>query len=416
MLNFESARCVLWSEGSSRISSPQDSDGPITIGDDVDARSSEGVRRRPHGEGWAGIVGVAGLAIWLLVGRDVTVPDGSTTTIGFLAQPNSPIGDGPDPVTTRVSAQRMMDVELLEGAHALRGEVALTHFPHGTGNSVWVLKTGGGIARRDDVPLWPGDFAHPMLLTEGRIVFADLDFAYLLTSDLSGPASRLAEASFVVPGADPGLVWLAGESADSVTPFDVQSGALGQPIDVAADFWWPVAGVAGGLIVYPIDEVTFGRMAYWTTDRGLQAIDVPNSAQGDIVTAAGDLAVVMSRDATVTILDVVSGETIRTSVDLGEGDVRDACLSPQAHLVAISGTGGETEVIDAETGTGIQHLTGVYTTNAMGWSSSDQLIYITDVADETRVQALDVVTGSKHDIARLTGAIGWWLTAAGAMC
>ena len=310
------------------------------------------------------------------------------------------------------------EVKPLEGVGALAGDVALTPFPGASGGStLWVVRAGGSVVRRDKVPFWPGDFPHPMLMTEERIAFAGLDHAYLIDADLVEPPAPLTEASFVVPGSTPGLVWLAGEGAEWVAPLDVQSGTVGERFDVGDLFWWPLAGVADGLFVSPVDEASYGRAAYWSPTEGLRPINLPDPLQSGIHAAAGNLAVVVS-SGVIDIFDLAVGNYVTSfPIQLGEGIVSEVCLSPGQETVAIVGSTGQVDVVETRTGAVLLRLSGVHAFNAMGWTSPEQLVYIADLDERTRrIYAVDVATGAIHNIADLEGAIGWWLTASGAMC
>jgi len=232
-----------------------------------------------------------------------------------------------------------------------------------------------------------------------------------------GAAEPVTEASFVVPGSTPGLVWLAGEGAEWVAPLDVQSGTVGERFDVGDLFWWPLAGVADGLFVSPVDEASYGRAAYWSPTEGLRPINLPDPLQSGIHAAAGNLAVVVS-SGVIDIFDLAVGNYVTSfPIQLGEGIVSEVCLSPGQETVAIVGSTGQVDVVETRTGAVLLRLSGVHAFNAMGWTSPEQLVYIADLDERTRrIYAVDVATGAIHNIADLEGAIGWWLTASGAMC
>jgi hypothetical protein len=256
-----------------------------------------------------------------------------------------------------------------------------------------------------------------MLMTEDRIAFAGLDHAYLIDTDLVDPAEPLTEDSFVVPGSTPGLVWLAGEGASWVAPLDVQTVTVGERFEVGDLFWWPLAGVADGLIVSPVDEASYGRVAYWSPTEGLRPINLPDPLQSGIHAAAGNLAVVVS-PGMIDIFDFAVGDYITSfPIQLGEGNVSEVCLSPGQGTVAIVGSTGQADVVETRTGAVLLRLSGVRASNAIGWTSPEQLVYIAHVDERTRrILAVDVTTGAIHNIADLEGAIGWWLTASGTMC
>lgn len=176
--------------------------------------------------------------------------------------------------------------------------------------------------------------------------------------------------------------------------------------DVADVFWWPWGGVGDGLLVDRVDEETYGPVAGVTED------------QAHVLSTGGNVAVVVSPDQ-VRILDLVSGQYQGTFPILLRDEehlVSEACLSPNQHHVAIVARTGEAFVADADSGAVLQRLSGIPPVNSVGWTSDDQLVYISDVAGQTRVQALDISTETIHDVANLRSDRGWWLTASGSLC
>lgn len=309
-----------------------------------------------------------------------------------------------------------VEVDLLEGAAGLLGDVALTPVPGPRGGgTLWVLRAGGSVVRRDDVSFWPGDYPHPMLFTAGRIAFTDLDHAYLVDADLRETPVAIAKAGLVVPGSRPGQIWLAGPGADWVAPVDVATGAVGEQTNVADVFWWPVRGMGEGLLVEPIDDTTHGSTAYWSPAEGLRPITGVSGDRSGIYTAGGDLAVVGS-PGLISVLDLASGEYLAgLPIELGGGNVSEVCLSPAQEHVVVVGSTGRAFVADTRTGEVSQRLSAIDPHNSVGWTSDDQLVYIVDDGDP-RIRALDVTTGATFDVAALRSSLGWWLTASGTMC
>ncbi len=305
----------------------------------------------------------------------------------------------------------------LAGAGFLDGHVALTPFPGPSdGKTLWVFRPSGSVVRRDDVPFHPGDYPHPMLLTDGRIIFADLGDAFLLNVDLVEPAERLGEASFVVPGATPGLVWLVGRGVEWMAPVDVEAKTVGERFEVSDVIQWPLAGIADGLVVIPVDEETYGTTAYWSPTEGLEPIELITPTRSGVYTATANTAVVVS-PGLIRVLDFATGEFVASfPIELGEGLVSEVCLSPDQDYVAIVGSTGEAFIADTRSGEVLQRLAGVHGNNSIGWTSNDQIVYIADIAGATWIEALDVSTGDSADVAVLSGSQGWWLTASGAMC
>jgi len=383
----------------------------VVGGSDRDADPSG--RERRSGIVWLGMVGVAAVAVLLLLSIGTVVPGpGTQTGVSSVIPLGEPLGFG----STTDAAVTRATVQPDAGAAGLLGAVAVTPWPSGYGSSLWVLEAGGRLNSRDDVPLIPGDFDHPMLFTAGRIVFTDLTHAYLLDAALGDPVETVADVSFVVPGATPGQVWMAGRGAAWVAPLDVASGTVGVRIVAGDLFWWLVAGVGDGLIVSPVDEATFGRTAYWSPTEGLSPIDLPTGGTRYVVGAAGNLLAVASHGV-IDLHDVAADRHLSSiAVDLGDGDPAGVCISPDQQLLAVTGTTGEAAVVDTQSGDIVHHLSGVQPSNGLGWTSANQLVYITNGETDLEIHLLDVTGSTRNRIAALEGASGWWLTASGAMC
>lgn len=375
-------------------------------------------------------VGVVGGLLGFIVGAtgDGTLGSsdsvsGATTAVTTRISVSPPSTATSVPLTTSEiagadtgSLAETVEVDLLDGAAVLAGDVAVTPFPGASGGSLlWVLRAGGSIVQRDDVPLFPGDYPYPMLFTASRIAFADLTHVYLVDGDLREPPVAVSEGSFVVPGSEPGEIWLVGNGVEWVAPLNVATGIVGEETNVSDVFWWPLDGLWDGLLVTPIDDATYGPQAYWSPTDGLQPIVGVDAGQSGIHDAAGEVAMVVS-PGVVYVLDIETGEYVTSvPVELGEGLVSEVCLSPGHDYVAIFGSTGEALVADTRTGEVLRHLSAVDGHNSVGWTSNEQLVYIVDDGDP-RIQALDITTGTSWDIAALRSHGGWWLTASGTMC
>jgi hypothetical protein len=265
-------------------------------------------------------------------------------------------------------------------------------------------------------------------MTSGRIVFAHDGFGYLLDADLVDRAVQLASTRFVIPGGTPGSVWFVGHRTFQaggpfvqwVASVEVETGTVGDPIDVTDGRWWPVAGVGNGLIVKPIDEETYGRFAFWSPSEGLAPLDIADSARKTIMAGSGDYAVVVSRDE-VGVLNIADGEYAATfSLDFGDVDVTSVCLSPDQEYVAVVASNGEAIVGNTSSGRVIDLTRAANSKRpairSVAWTSADQLVYVIELRDEIVVETFDVTTRGRRRIAVLEGSQAWWLTAGAAMC
>ena len=340
----------------------------------------------------------------------------TATAAPVTSTTDSAISGGPPTSTPQGSVEFM--VALLDGASALQGDVVLATQPGAFGGgSLWVFGTDGSVVHRNDVPLWPGDYPYPILMTGGRIAFANPTDGFLIDAGLAEPPEPLlTEASFVIPGATPGLIWFVGGGVEWVAPVDVESQTVGERIDVTEVFIWPVAGVADGLIVIPIDEGSYGRYAYWSPSGGLQRLDLRDPQHEDVLAASGNVAIVESPNE-VSMLNIVSGNYLAAfGIEFARSVLSSVCLSPDQQHLAMIGSGGEAFLGDVDDGSFIELPSGIYGWRSIGWTSDTQLVYIIDIEDETFVQTLDITTGETQDIATLQSFRGWTLSASGSMC
>jgi hypothetical protein len=255
-------------------------------------------------------------------------------------------------------------------------------------------------------------------MTGGHLAFTDGQSGYLIDADLSDSLRQLTDASFIVAAAAPGQVWLVGRGAEWVAPVDVVSEDVGDRIDVADVFDWPLAGTADGLMVRPVDEATYGPIAYWSPTGGLEPIAVNDPDHNHLIAASGNLAVIVEQDL-VTVLDITTGDYLgRPGVVVGGDRLNiQACLSPGQQHVAVVGATGDAYIMEVNTGVVLHRLAGLEFPHAIGWTDPDQFVFVAQAGDETTVQALDVSTGQPHIAATLTGSPTRWLLAAnGAMC
>jgi hypothetical protein len=406
----------------------------------VMAGDGDGPLNRPPSRGWAFLavfVAVASLAVlWTVASRGTTATDRApiatiptaTPPIGSSAVVSTvPLTAAASPTTslTRPTIAPLVTtditVELLKGASALEGDVALAPQPAAIGgDQIWVFRAGGSVVHRTDIPFQPGGYPFPLLMTGGRIAFANLTAGYLIDGSLTDPPKRLMDASFVVPGGTDGVVWFVGTDATGVTwvaEVDVESGTAGERIDVTDMFRWPHTGFSDGLIVFPIDVETYGSSAFWSPTGGLKLLSLTNRSQGGLYTAAGDVAVLVSAADVIFVVDVATGDHLSAfDIDLGEGNVSYVCLSPDQRHVVVVGSTGEAFVGDTSNGEITLLLSGVHNWKSVGWTSNTQLVYIIDIADETFIQTYNLATAETHNVATLQSIFGWMFTANGSMC
>lgn len=339
------------------------------------------------------------------------------------AIPSTTVSVPPPPTTIPGDPMLIVGPES-KGSAVLAGDIAITT-PDGWGEqgaTVWILSAAGGIVVRTDLQYETGIHRYPLLFTAGRIVFMEGNSVFVLDHDLASAPTEVATASFIVPGATPGLVWFLGTGSEaasgisSISLMDLVSGTVGDRFDP----WDGVVGVADGLIVESDGSETLGRFAYWSPKSGLVSLDLPDPGRTTFEAASGDLAVALSPDV-VRVLNVVNGATAAEfPIEFTEGTVRSACLSPDQARVVVVWSNGEAFVGDIRSGD-IIAVSDASESTAPGirsavWASAEQLVYVIDRGDEISLETLDISTGRRFRIATLEGSINWLLAADAAMC
>jgi hypothetical protein len=306
------------------------------------------------------------------------------------------------------------------GPGDLAGEVVLTSpLPFSIPANLWVIRPSGAIVRLPDVLVRGAPSRYPLLITSDRIAFANYGSGYLLDVDAVAPAEPLLPATFVIPGANEGLVWfvrsrsLVGD-VTSVTPVDVDTQIVGREFDVTDLFSGVVGGVVDGLIVNPIDDETYGEFAFWSPSSGLATLGLGRPDGEVVVATSGDLAVTATGDR-VGVFDVRMGEYVISFSDSLGGTVTSACLSPDKARLVVVGSNGTAFVGNRLTGQVLPIDGQVQESHGVGWTSDDQLVYLT-VSDNGRAVVALNSDESGGEIVILEGGDDWWLTASGTMC
>jgi hypothetical protein len=276
--------------------------------------------------------------------------------------------------------------------------------------------SGEGLIRRFEVPLWPGDYPHPLILSSNQVAFADLENAYLVDVNLDAPPRAVSEGSFLLPSGTPDNVWIVGRASTWIAQLNTSTGAVGERFDVSDVISWPEAGLESGLVVRPVDEAAFGRVAYWAPEAVLRslAVDDPDSR---LLATSDTLAVFLAPDNMVQVLDVIGSVTVgRFSIDVGESMNVDACISPDGSSVVFYGAETRDVVVSLTNGEILTELQPDEEREQIDWVSPNQLVVQTTAAEGRILQTIDLTTGTSTDLASLTGLGSWWVTASGSNC
>jgi hypothetical protein len=348
-----------------------------------------------------------------------------TTTVASptAADPVSVFGNPPASVTAETPQQ-------------LAGYVAVSAGKRDAANTVWVLRAGGSVVSRNDVPTFDARVGgYPLLkflMKGGHIAFVRSGNGYLLDADLIDGHEYVGPATYIIPGAEPRTLWFVDSpglttDTESVTLVKVESRTLGEPIEVTGVFSRPLVGVADGLIVYDLEE----ELAFWSPTDGLVPLD---QLGDDAVFAASGNTVGVIQSGRVSLLDIVSGEYV--SLDIVSGEyvsfltfnvgLGRACLSPNGQHVIVLLPHGEVVLGNFTTGEvvglmGVGEPFGpgvtVQLENGIGWTTDDQFVFIAEPAgDAKHIFGFDIATGERFVVAQLDGPGQWQLTASGTTC
>lgn len=377
------------------------------------------------------VVAVVGLVSGWMLGS-TTGSGGSLTAESDQAVPNS---TSSIPVTTTTSSSTTTSgvaataptefpplrgrVEPLVGAAELSGPVALATTGQTDSENLWVLQAGGRLVQRVDVPIRPGGFEHQILIVGDHILFSTSGGTYRLGVDLSEPAEQVAGESFLIPGSTGEMAWIVGGfDLQWFAPFHGRTGELGAQTDIDEDFGWPFAGHGDGVLFHPYDTETHGQVAYWPAGGKPEPFDLGVSTESNLSQISGGLAVLISPGPSVEIIDVETLEKV-ISHDIESEEqphVVSACLSPDAQHVLVSSSTSSPVVIEVSTVEVVGQIQNQDVVRVVGWSSSDQLLYVTETQQRTELRILDLETSSTFSIARLAALGDWRIATQGPSC
>jgi len=390
-------------------------------------------RRGGYRLGVVVVVGVVALLAGWVFGSFSGAPTSADVINGAQTEAESPTLSNLTPATTTTTslASNTTDpgngatsplrgrVEVLPAANELSGPVALAvGGVSETGENLWVIQPGGRAVQRIDVPLRPGGFEHPMLIVGDYVLFTSPEGAYTLDLDLTEPAMKIAEESFLVPGSGTDKAWIVGccepQWFDS---FDGTAGAVEGRTTIDAGFGWPLAGYRDGLLFQPNDTEIHGSVVYWPAGGTPEPLAFPLDPQSGIHTVAGDLAVLVAPGPLLSVVDLETGDTFATlPFESDEGNVTGVCFSPdQRYLSAVSST-GLLEVWELGSGATVGRMDPSSDLWSVGWAAPTELLFITDVKGESRLRAFHVDTLTTSDIARLSAPGIWRLATSGPVC
>jgi hypothetical protein len=375
------------------------------------------VRRRPPKPSWALVVLVV-LGIGLI--WSITTNETSTES--------APLNEDVDANGSFERARKKGSWVSVGGSGPtghLRGDVVLSSPKVGDvlHQTVWVLRPGGSVVRRDHVPSYSErsrereDGMSPIVMVDDRIMVLDGTMSYVLNSDLVDPHVPVGPARWIVAGATPHLAWLVGQLSvdgadiDWVTPVDTGDLTVGDRLDVADVIRWTVVAAGDGLVVHPVDVETNGRYAYWSPLGGLKPLAIPDPESSSVLAASGSLVAAVSLRE-ISVIDIDTGLTVAAfSVDLLDEPIQSACISPDQRLIAVVGDDGQAFIGHIDTSVADLLPKRIHGPSSYAWSTRDQLAYITDSRSSPALNVYDVATAQNHHIADIADQ-DWSLAAA----
>ncbi len=298
-----------------------------------------------------------------------------------------PITEGVPPSSTArsgaVEQEERVSVEALPGRSRLDGPFALAAVASSANaEPVWIVGPDDGVRKRDDVPLWPGDWPYDILFAGDRLAFMNPPHALLLDAALDRDAEVLAPARYLVPGADHDSVWAIDAQIEKATEIALPAGEIRRQHDLDPAITWVSGAVADGFVV-----MADGDQRFWAADRGLEDFPVPVAGQSIFSQGQGTTAFVLSPGPMISAIDLVDGSRIDVTFDLGEAHVTEVCPSPGMQYMAIAGSMGRAIIVDLRQGATIHEFPVARGFDVIGWTSASELVYIGDNGD---IVALEV--------------------------
>jgi hypothetical protein len=275
------------------------------------------------------------------------------------------------------------------------------------------------------VPLWPGDWPHPLLFAGGRVVFAGAGGTY--ATDPSAPAAeRIGGGGYPVTGERPGGVLLVGTDRERRTLTDFTGDGrvsnvrwLGDGVDAV------IAGAGGGYVVRPFDRDAYGFAAFLTADGELRPLAPSVASPYRVLGALGNRALIAVEGGPLAVVDVRSGAVVHDLAPLRPADaapVDRACWSPDgAHLVLLDATASATVIAVADE-PAVVSIVGDVGPGGIGWASPTELVVVATTAGTAgwEVALVDVANGARATIATFSADVRpfgrWWLATAAAGC
>ena len=216
------------------------------------------------------------------------------------------------------------------------------------------------------------------------------------------------------PGYNIDQLHTIGQRIESVTPIDMSTGEVGNPVSLGGGVSWVVTGLNDGYLVHPTDEDAYGLYAYWSPEAGLT--EIPGLPQRSrFLAAGGRTALFASPGPMIIALDITTGT--RRDIDVGgrgAADIGHACISPDGRHAILSDSTGTATIIDVNAQSITATLQAAVDGRSLGWTSNTQAILLN--TDRSRVLAFNLPTREATAIAEVNPDTNYWIGGSASQC
>lgn len=241
--------------------------------------------------------------------------------------------------------------------------------------SLVAIDMHAGVAhqRMRTVPLWPGGSHHPLVVVGDRVLWTTDNEVWATSTDLSDDPAVIATASFLIPSATRGNVWLISPYQAQATEISADGTTIQPPRSLPTN-GTPRAAVDGGLLLN-----TPSGLVVWNPANGQSRRVYDNRA---VMAAAGDHAYLGDG----LELELSTGDVTFLSVAPGSSEA--AAFSPDGRHLAIFTWSPNTarEVVniysDAASEPRVYDLTSDIRSGQLVWSSDSQSLYLLTTSRE----------------------------------
>lgn len=299
-------------------------------------------------------------------------------------------------------------IEPTSDANLVEGYVALTSSePTAANRTLWTLGPGGSVAARTD--LLVGTDGPPPLVTDRFVAFTDTEFGMVVDASLVGEPVVMADASHVVPSDAKDRVWFVASVDRGLAATEV--GLAPGDSEVVGVYKRPFRLGPDGLEEAQEIDATRHRVGLWGSGTVVSLNSVQSAPVGVVrVAISSSSGLLRSKLVPAQVLPALS------KLEDDDGGVSTMCVARGSGRIAAVSDKGTLILVDADGGAAPFTKPGVHPVNGVGWTSPDQLVFLSEVGGVTEVRSIDALTGVIETIAVLSGSTEWTLTASASSC